>query len=218
MIISRERQFIFVHIPKTGGTAFTLAYEKRAGKDDILIGDTPKARKRAQRWKGVATTGRVWKHAALADVIGLVSEAEIEDFLTMTLVRNPWDRLVSYYHWLRDQRFAGPAVDLAKTLDFHGFLNHPGTVAAFRRWPSAAYLRRPDGTDAPGPFVRLEHFAEDIAPVEAHLGFRLALPVANQSRRDRDWRRYYSAQDAELVGQTCAADIAQFGYRFDPHS
>ena len=47
MIISRARRFIFVHIPKTGGTAFTLAYEARAAKDDILIGDTPKARKRA---------------------------------------------------------------------------------------------------------------------------------------------------------------------------
>ncbi len=215
MIISRDRQFIFVHIPKTGGTAFTLAYEERAGQDDILIGDTPKARR---RWTGVATAGRVWKHATLADVIGLVSEAEIESFLTMTLVRNPWDRLVSYYHWLREQRFARPEVQLAKTLDFHGFLNHHSTVSAFRRWPCAAYMRRPDGTDCPSLFVRLEHFAEDIAPVEAHLGFSLTLPVANESRRDRDWRRYYSTQDAVLVGQTCAKDIARFRYHFDPQS
>jgi Sulfotransferase family len=215
MIISRDRRFIFVHIPKTGGTAFTLAYEERAGRDDILIGDTPKARNRVRRWKGVPTAGRLWKHAALTDVIGLVSEAEIEAFLTMTLVRNPWDRMVSYYHWLREQRFAAPGVDLAKTADFHGFLNHPSTLAAFRRWPCAAYMRRPDGTDCPSVFVRLEHFAEDIAPVEAHLGFRLALPVANESRRDRDWRPYYSAPDAELVERTCADDIARYGYRFD---
>ena len=47
MILSRGRRFIFVHIPKTGGTALALSLEGRAMKDDILIGDTPKARARA---------------------------------------------------------------------------------------------------------------------------------------------------------------------------
>ncbi len=145
MIISRARRFIFVHVPKTGGTAFTLAYEARAAKEDILIGDTPKARARAGRWKGVKTAGRVWKHATLADVVGLVSQQEIEDFQTVALVRNPWDRLVSYYHWLRGQAFAHPAVGLAKAQDFSGFLHHPQTVTSIRLWPYGAYLRRPDG-------------------------------------------------------------------------
>lgn len=44
MILSRGRGYLFLHIPKTGGTALTLALEARAMKDDILIGDTPKAR------------------------------------------------------------------------------------------------------------------------------------------------------------------------------
>jgi hypothetical protein len=46
MIISPGRKFIFVHIPKTGGTSLALALEDRAMKNDILIGDTPKAKKR----------------------------------------------------------------------------------------------------------------------------------------------------------------------------
>ena len=46
MILSRGRRFIFVHFPKTGGTALALALEGRAMKEDILIGDTPKARER----------------------------------------------------------------------------------------------------------------------------------------------------------------------------
>ena len=43
MIISRGRGYIFVHIPKTGGTSMAAALEARAMKDDILIGDTEKA-------------------------------------------------------------------------------------------------------------------------------------------------------------------------------
>ncbi|HSF65644.1 MAG TPA: sulfotransferase family 2 domain-containing protein, partial [Paracoccaceae bacterium] len=118
MIISRGRHFILVHIPKTGGTALTLALEGRARADDILIGDTPKARARSGRLRGLRAAGRIWKHATLADIDGLVTGAEVADFFTLTLVRNPWDRAVSYYHWLRAQSFAHPAVGLAKTHDF----------------------------------------------------------------------------------------------------
>jgi Sulfotransferase family len=214
MIISRARRFIFVHIPKTGGTAFALAYEARAAKDDILIGDTPKARARAGRWKGVKTAGRVWKHSTLADVAGLVTPQEIEEFQTVTLVRNPWDRVVSYYHWLRGQSFAHPAVGLAKAHDFCGFLNHPQTVASLRMWPYGAYVRLPSGAEKPSLFIRLESFAQESGELEALLGFRLALPKANESQRARDWRGYYSDADAALVADISAEDIARFGYRF----
>lgn len=214
MIISRQRRFIFVHIPKTGGTAFSLAYEARAAKDDILIGDTPKARARAGRWKGVKTAGRVWKHSTLADVVGLVTAAEIEEFQVVTMVRNPWDRVVSYYHWLKVQTFAHPAVGLAKAHDFSGFLNHPQTVASLRMWPYGSYVRLPSGTESPCLFIRLERFEEDASNLWQHLGFRLDLPKANESDRGRDWRGYFSDADAALVAEISAEDIARFGYRF----
>jgi hypothetical protein len=217
MIISRGRKFIFVHIPKTGGTALSLALEARAMKDDILIGDTPKARARKGRLKGVKAAGRLWKHSTLSDVAGLVTPEEIASFFTVTLVRNPWDRMVSYYHWLRSQAFAHPAVGLAKAHDFSGFLNHPQTQVSVRLWPYAAYMRDAQGVERARLFVRLEHLEEDIAPFESHLGFRLTpLPKANESNRVRDWRGFYSDVDAALVADMCAPDIQRFGYGFDP--
>lgn len=216
MIISPGRRFIFVHIPKTGGTALGLALEARAMKDDILIGDTPKARARKGRLKGVKSAGRLWKHSTLADIQGLVSADDLASFFTFTLVRNPWDRAVSYYHWLRDQSFAHPAIGLAKTHDFAGFLAHPKTQTALRLWPASAYMRDGSGVERASTFVRLEHLDSDLAPVEAHLGFRLGpIARANPSAREVDYRRYYSAQSADLLAQVCAEDIARFGYRFD---
>ena len=214
MIVSPGRGYVFVHIPKTGGTSMALALEARALRDDILIGDTPKARRRRRRLDGVRTAGRLWKHSRLADIEGLLPQDELDRLFVFTLVRNPWDRLVSYYHWLRAQSFDHPAVRLAKRFDFAAFLNHPETRATFARDRYGDYVRGSGGGARRAVFVRLEHLAEDLGPVEEHLGFRLDLPHANRSERPADWRSCYSEADRALVAELCADDIARFGYRF----
>ncbi|MEM9788155.1 MAG: sulfotransferase family 2 domain-containing protein [Pseudomonadota bacterium] len=215
MIISRGRGYIFVHIPKTGGTALTLALEERAMADDILVGDTPKAKRRKGRLQALRPAGRLWKHSRLADIDGIVAPSEFKDLMVFTLVRNPWDRVVSYYHWLRTQSFRHPAVGLAKQIDFSAFLNHPDTQKSFAHDLADDYVTDADGRVRCDHFVRIEQFARDIAPVEAHLGFSLApLARANESKRPADYRSAYSDADAALIGRIWSADIARFGYRF----
>ncbi|NRB17202.1 MAG: sulfotransferase family 2 domain-containing protein [Rhodobacteraceae bacterium] len=215
MILSPGRSYLFIHIPKTGGTALALALEARAKADDIMLGDTPKARRRRHRVNDVATRGRKWKHSTLADIEGLVPEQTLHRLFVFTLVRNPWDRAVSYYHWLREQSFDHPAVHLARSLGFCEFVSHPQTMAAFRRAPAASYLRHRDGSQLGQLYIRLEHFVTDAQPLFDHLGFELKLPLANSSNRQRDWRLYYDTDAAQSVAQSCAEDIAQFEYSFN---
>lgn len=214
MILSRGRQYIFIHIPKTGGTSLALALEGKAMADDIMLGDTPKARKRRGRVKGVKTSGRLWKHARLSDLYGLVDQAEMEAFFVFTLVRNPWDQVVSYYHWLKEQRFDHPAVAAAKALGFSEFLADPGTQAAFANDRAAAYVSDGNGVDRCNLYLRLEHLAQDVAKLEAALDIKLgAIPHENKSVRGA-YRDYYSDQDAALIGQNFAEDVKRFGYSF----
>ncbi|MEE9427256.1 MAG: sulfotransferase family 2 domain-containing protein [Paracoccaceae bacterium] len=215
MIISRKRRYILVHIPKTGGTALALALESRAAGDDILIGDTPKAVKRRGRVKTLQGSGRLWKHSGLSDIHGVISKAEMAEFFVLTLVRNPWDRLVSYYHWLGEQGFDHPAVELAKALDFSDFLKEQHLQSSIGNAPYGSYVTDCSGVERCNLFVRIEDFATDIQPFEAHLGFQIdPLERVNASPRDADYRGYYSDADAEIVARICADDIDRFNYSF----
>ncbi|MBK0326531.1 sulfotransferase family 2 domain-containing protein [Rhodobacteraceae bacterium F11138] len=218
MILSPGRRYVFIHIPKTGGTALAMALEARAMRDDILLGDTPKALKRRRRVKDMTAHGRLWKHSTLADIDGLLATGVLEGLFAFTLVRNPWDRAVSYYHWLRDQNFDHPAVTRAQGCDFASFVTDPHTVASFARNPAASYMRRADGVEQCAAYIRVEQFARDAAPLIDHLGFDLTLPRVNVSDRVRDYRGYYTDRTAQAVAEACAEDIARFGYEFDAAS
>ncbi|WP_027238020.1 sulfotransferase family 2 domain-containing protein [Leisingera caerulea] len=215
MILSQGRQYVFIHIPKTGGTALSLALEARAMADDMMLGDTPKALKRRRRLRNAQARGRLWKHSTLADIEGLVPQEKLRGLFAFTLVRNPWDRAVSYFHWLREQSFDHPAVGLAQRQEFRAFVQHPDIISAFRASPASSYMRHADGTEQCRLYIRLEHLQNDARPLFDHLGFELDLPRINESGRQRDWRIYYDDAAAEAIAEACAQDIAQFEYSFN---
>mmetsp|Transcript_24204 Transcript_24204/g.45059 ORF Transcript_24204/g.45059 Transcript_24204/m.45059 type:complete len:214 (-) Transcript_24204:54-695(-) len=212
MILSPGRKYVFVHAPKTGGTAMALALEGRAMKDDIMLGDTPKALKRRRRVKDAQTKGRLWKHSTLADIDGLVPT--LDGLFAFTLVRNPWDRMVSYYHWLKDQRFDHPAVALAGQLPFEDFVQAGQVRASMRASPARHYMTDAMGQDRCDAYIRIEALQGDAQPLWDHLGFTLQLRRVNASDRGADFRSYYSDAARHAVGEDCAEDIERFGYSF----
>lgn len=215
MIISHRHRYVFVHIPKTGGTSLTLALKSRVGRDDIILSDTPKGTRRRARVKGVRSRGRLWKHSTLTDIEGLVDPAIFDDYLLFTLVRNPWDRTLSYYSWLRVQRFDHPSVRLAQQHDFAGFLRQPITRAQLAV-TAGQYLTDGKGRERNALYLRLEHLPGDLKALQDWLGFALP-PLAHENRSERqgDYRDAYDDETRQIVARAAAVDIDRFGYSFD---
>ena len=118
-----------------------LALEARARADDIIIGDTPKAKQRRKRLADLTPAGRLCKHSTLRDIDGIVDVPAMQDYFVFTIGRNPWDRMVSYYHWAREQSFDHPVVRAAAEHDFAEFCITPMFGVRYRL-PNIAVMFR----------------------------------------------------------------------------
>ncbi len=79
-MISDRHKFIFVHINKTGGTSIEKIFEPDADRKDVRYKHASAAYYRRK------FPIRFWRYFKFA------------------FVRNPWDWLVSRYHWSRDHQ------------------------------------------------------------------------------------------------------------------
>ena len=77
MLVSDSKKFIFIHIQKTGGTSLR----------NVLKGTIPDLEE-----------GRGGKyHVPLSDILKSYPRLRCDDYYTVAFIRNPWDRLVSWY-------------------------------------------------------------------------------------------------------------------------
>jgi hypothetical protein len=199
LAISEERKIIFVHIPKCGGTTIDHS--------DIFEGGI--------RRYGHPDLGR------FKEILGPC----FAEFRLLTLVRNPWDRLASAFHFasVHAQSFNNKDSKIAAEL-LDDFENHlPRFLTAFSEEPlkftKALWFRpavsffNPSQCDIPYFIQKLEDKA-NLAPLRQFLGipdFQLlhkrigtTPPLETSAFTEEIFRR---------VGEIYAADVQAFGYQ-----
>ena len=148
---------------------------------------------------------------------------KFERYFKFAFVRNPWDRLVSSYFYLRsggsgeeDGRWAER--HLAQFPDFSAFVN--GWLTEENIWSGIHfvpqhYFVRDGALRVRMDFIgRVESIADDFRTVCERLGIKAELPHANGSEH-RHYSEYYTRALKERVASVYAADISTFGYRFE---
>ena len=79
MLLSESKKFVFIHIQKTGGTSLRMYFNQLIPDLEVSMGDTPKY------------------HGRLSDLMKIDPRLRCGEYFTAAFVRNPWDRLVSWY-------------------------------------------------------------------------------------------------------------------------
>ncbi len=202
-MIDHGRRLIFVHIQKTGGEAVTAALGGPRHPPD--------------------------KHASAAELKASCGAALFERYFKFAFVRNPWERLVSWWSMIEAMRLGaaagGPANSfqryvLERAGSFEDFLlrcgdpveDHDGLKHIYRN--QADYLTGADGALLVDFVGRFEHLQRDFDAAMARIGAApIALAHVNASPHTH-YSHYYSDVLAHHVGERYARDVAMFGYSF----
>lgn len=191
-----ERRAIFFHIPKCAGLSVS------------------------RELFGCRGGGHMGLHAYRQ----AFSAREFGRFYKFTFVRNPWDRLVSAYFFLRDgglnEDDRQRAEQIARYPDFTAFVEEFIAREPFARIlhlrPQHSFLCASDTSPPEVDFIgRFERIGEDFARVSRALGLDRELPRRNAgASRPEGYRQLYTERTAAIVAEAYARDIALFGYSF----
>ena len=201
-MISFQKRFLFVHIPKTAGNSIQSIL-RHYSEDEIV---TVRGQQDGIERFGVRNAKySLKKHSTLADYRTALGEETFRILYKFACVRNPWDRMVSSYF--------SPGHQVTEW-DREAFARLVRTTL-----PVADYLRLESGEKDPfgniNRVMRFEHLAEDFRCVCAEVDIPTALlPEYNRSSREH-YSKYYDDKLRALVAERFAFEIERFGYTFD---
>lgn len=201
MLLSDDPPFLFFAMNKTGSTSVETALR-------------PYDRRWARQWLRLRYEHRhpdvIFKHARPSDVRDLLGPARWEAYFTFCFVRNPFERLVSLYHYHRQRR--PDRHPLATAVDFERWLELGGSGSARRSL--ADFVTAPDGTQVVDFVGRFETLEDDFAEVCRCLGITAALPRSNTSSH-RHYSSYYTDTARRIVEERFGRDLERFDYAFE---
>jgi hypothetical protein len=224
-------KLVFIHVPKTGGTSVRAALDAAVGdgaewnsagiwpailasprRDELF----PMFKRFFSMESALKVSHQHLPACLLREFVGPQTWGVYYKFAT---VRNPWDYVVSMYHYLRQ---ALP--------DEKGFLNrdHPDLAYLVRQCTTfddwvrlmpmfeldmTSYFADDDGNELVDYVARYENLEEDFARLCGRVGIRAQLPLLNTSSRAA-YREYYTAETKALVARHFSRDIERFDYSF----
>lgn len=241
MIVSHSHKFIFIHISKCGGTSITMALRPFLEKGDMVVGfDSPTIptmiktlpqyiKKKYFDDSNLAVGLRLYtretinqrekngyiisKHARAKDVRGYLGKGLWDNYYTFTIVRNPWDRIVSLYYWYKNYGwtdFEGKAEKIRGLADFNAFVK-----SKYLELPSCSSYIYDSGKKIVNFVGKLESIEQDFNYICNQIGLpHIDLPRENVTKRKRDYKEYYNEETIKIVFNKYQDDIKNFGYTY----
>ena len=197
-MISHKYKCIFIHIPRTAGTSF-----------EVAINGEPY---NYSQFK--------FKHLT-ASYAKILYKDYWNDYFKFSIVRNPWDRMVSM---CRFENFYGckirngklninqylqkwPVIEIDPRTDCD--INHNNTI-----YDNSIYKNLlSDDLDFVGKFEKLE---ENFTFVKQTIGLDFGdFPYYHKNKsKHKHYTEYYDDETKEIVGELYKKDIEYFGYEF----
>lgn len=214
-IINHKQKFCFIHIRKTGGTSIATEILKN---HNVLPGHV-----------GFYTDGECFDHAS-AFYMSQKFSNKWKTYFSFSIVRNPWDRLVSRYFWSKNNQ---KALRDKECRTFPHFVDRlierkPIFKSDWKHWEPNLYsltngillpqydmLFSPNGNQLVNYVGKFENLSQSFNHVANKIGLlEPSLPWENKAQRS-SYQKYYTSGARKWVEQKYKKDIEYFGYEFE---
>ena len=179
-IMTRKPAATFIHIPKSAGNSV---------RDWLLT--------------NVATSRAMFKKSYMKDhaPYSYIKKAKknVDHGLVFAIVRNPWDRVLSAYHYHRGKDRYGNDIDFDTFVKTH--------MRAANR-PQHEYV------DDSVLILKLENITEDFKQIQEYFNVYKPLPIKNASQHGH-YTEYYTDETRKIVADCFNIDIETYKYKYE---
>jgi hypothetical protein len=195
MIISPKYKFVFIAPEKTGCTSVYNSLENIDDTKKIVGEIVPKDH----------NNYLYSKHTSCSEFTN--NHSEFSDYFKFAFVRNPWDRVVSWYMFSKSLENPDQSRDLT-SIGFKEYIKKFGNIWSNEQQDQYKFVGCCD-------FIgRFENLQEDFNSVCDKIGIpRQQLPYRNKTKH-KHYTEYYDDETREIVAKRFAKDIEYFGYEF----
>lgn len=219
MFISHKYKVIFVHIQRTGGSSIYRAFEESDPDIQHKLPFDPEKKR--------------LKHPFTRDIKAVMDKSLFQDYTKFCVVRNPFDRMVSWYSMFKHNTLEkitfdhpeletlGDAIEstIAKNVStFEDFIKLPkddpdGFFVRFHT-PQKTFITDHADKIMVDKILHFENLTEEFNKFADDVGFDGQLPHINSSIRERHYREYYTDEMKQEMLNRFKEDFDYFGYKF----
>ena len=189
MLISHKYKFIFIHVHRTGGTSIINLLKRELGTD----------------------VDEISEHGNVNSSERILIE-ENPDYRIIGMVRNPWDRILSWYSLIN--KWNDFTMEESR-VEFQKFLEQKSATKPddpYFHYNQLDYFPNTDSKRI--SLYRFENFEEETKKMFSLINLEVGkIPHTNMTERKK-YQDYYAPESKELVSHLCKKDIGYFKFSF----
>ena len=219
MIISHKHKFIFIHSPKCAGSSIEVSLASVCDKGDLIGPVTSEGLPDDYEHPNTfeehqEETGGIYNGMCAEEIKNYIGDDIWNEYFKFSVVRNPWDRAVSSWHW-RNRSTSHNLVGYLRADE-----NNP---KSFMHWllkepvlSISKQLQIDEKFDI-NYLIPYENLSVGYKEVCDKLNIKpIDLPRAKSGYRDNKipYHRFYNSVSRNIVSKIYKDDIDNFEYKF----
>lgn len=202
-----NREYLFIHIPKTGGTSVEVAMGMHGPwqieNQNLLYGLIKDQCLLSKGWLSAFL-----QHLTLQDLYQAWG-SELAGAVSFSVVRNPWARFASIFTNIDThlkQTASSNGIEL-EGLDFSGFVRATADLSHAHLRPQRDYLINSSGLIAVENILRTNRLEQDFSEFCSKYNLSSRLPWVNKSSSSIPFEHHYSARTWSEIGDRYSMDV-----------